>query len=65
MKFIGIIPARYSSTRFPGKPLALLNHKPVIQHVYEQVSAVLHETYVPLTISAFTTRSYLLAEKRL
>lgn len=46
MKFIGIIPARYSSTRFPGKPLALLNHKPVIQHVYEQVSAVLHETYV-------------------
>ena len=46
MKFFGIIPARYSSTRFPGKPLALLNHKPVIQHVYEQVSAVLHETYV-------------------
>ena len=34
MKFIGIIPARYASTRFPGKPLALLGGKPVIQHVY-------------------------------
>lgn len=30
-----IIPARYHSTRFPGKPLALLNGKPVLQHVYE------------------------------
>ena len=37
MKFIGLIPARYASTRFPGKPLALLAGKPVIQHVYEQV----------------------------
>ena len=36
MKFIGLIPARYASTRFPGKPLALLAGKPVIQHVYEQ-----------------------------
>ena len=34
MKFIGIIPARYASTRFPGKPLALLGGKPVIQHAY-------------------------------
>ena len=33
MKFIGLIPARYASTRFPGKPLALLAGKPVIQHV--------------------------------
>ena len=41
MKFIGIIPARYASTRFPGKPLALLGGKPVIQHVYEKVAAVL------------------------
>ena len=31
-----IIPARYASTRFPGKPLALLKGKPMIQHVYEQ-----------------------------
>ena len=46
MKFIGIIPARYASTRFPGKPLAMLGGKPVIQRVYEQVSAVLGEAYV-------------------
>ena len=32
-----IIPARYASTRFPGKPLALLCGKPMIQHVYERV----------------------------
>lgn len=41
MKYIAIIPARYASTRFPGKPLALLGGKPVIQRVYEQVAGVL------------------------
>ncbi len=46
MKFIGIIPARYASTRFPGKPLAMLGGKPVIQHVYEKVAAALEEAYV-------------------
>ena len=46
MKFIGIIPARYASTRFPGKPLAMLGGKPVIQRVYEQVVSVLGEAYV-------------------
>jgi 3-deoxy-manno-octulosonate cytidylyltransferase (CMP-KDO synthetase) len=46
MKFIGIIPARYASTRFPGKPLAFLAGKPVIQRVYEQVVSVLGEAYV-------------------
>lgn len=46
MKFIGIIPARYASTRFPGKPLAILNGKTVIQRVYEQVVSVLGEAYV-------------------
>lgn len=46
MKFIGIIPARYASTRFPGKPLALLGGKPVIQHVYEKVAAVLEAAYI-------------------
>ena len=46
MKFTGIIPARHASTRFPGKPLAMLGGKPVIQRVYEQVAAVLGETYV-------------------
>ncbi|UCH35333.1 MAG: 3-deoxy-manno-octulosonate cytidylyltransferase [Armatimonadota bacterium] len=35
---IGIIPARYGSTRFPGKPLADLLGKPMIQHVYERSS---------------------------
>ena len=35
-KIIGVIPARYASTRFPGKPLADINGKPMIQRVYEQ-----------------------------
>lgn len=36
MKVIGVIPARYGSKRFPGKPLAPLNGKPIIQWVYER-----------------------------
>jgi 3-deoxy-manno-octulosonate cytidylyltransferase (CMP-KDO synthetase) len=35
MKIPAFIPARYDSTRFPGKPLALIAGKPMIQHVYE------------------------------
>ncbi len=46
MKFIAIIPARYASTRFPGKPLALLGGRPVIQHVYEKAAQALDEAYV-------------------
>lgn len=46
MKFIGIIPARYASTRFPAKPLAMLGGKTMIQRVYEQVSGILDEAYV-------------------
>ena len=46
MKFIGIIPARYASTRFPAKPLALLGGKPVIQRVYEQVAGILDDAWV-------------------
>ena len=38
MKSIAIIPARYASTRFPGKPLAQLGGKPVVQRVYEKVA---------------------------
>lgn len=38
--FLGIIPARYASTRFPGKPLALLGDKSMIQWVYERSSAL-------------------------
>lgn len=36
MKILALIPARYASTRFPGKPLAIVNGKPMIQRVYEQ-----------------------------
>ena len=44
---IGIIPARYASTRFPGKPLALIHNKPMIQHVYERcLEADLDAIYV-------------------
>ena len=46
MKFLGIIPARYASTRFPAKPLAMLGGKTVIQRVYEQVAGVLDDAYV-------------------
>lgn len=46
MTFLGIIPARYASTRFPGKPLAILGGKMVIQRVYEQVRNVLDDVYV-------------------
>lgn len=40
MRVLAIIPARYASTRFPGKPLALLGGRPVIQWVWERVSSV-------------------------
>ncbi len=46
MKITAIIPARYASTRFPGKPLALLGGRPVIQHVYEKAVQTLGEAYV-------------------
>jgi len=36
MQFLGVIPARYASTRFPGKPLAMIQGKSMIQRVYEQ-----------------------------
>jgi len=37
MKILGIIPARFASSRFPGKPLVAINGKPMVQCVYEQV----------------------------
>ena len=46
MKTIAIIPARYGSSRFPGKPLALLGGKPVIERVVRQAETVLDEVYV-------------------
>ena len=38
MKILGIIPARYASTRFPGKPLALIDGRPMIEHVWRGVA---------------------------
>ena len=46
MKVIAIIPARYASTRFEGKPLADLGGKPVIQHVCERVREVIPDVAV-------------------
>ena len=46
MKFIGIIPARYGSTRFPGKPMADICGKTVIRRVYEQASKALDTVVV-------------------
>ncbi len=46
MTYIGIIPARYGSTRFPGKPLAMLGGRTVIERVYRQVEGVLDEALV-------------------
>jgi 3-deoxy-manno-octulosonate cytidylyltransferase (CMP-KDO synthetase) len=44
--FAGIIPARFSSSRFPGKPLAMIGDKTMIQRVYEQASIPLANVYV-------------------
>ncbi len=38
MSVVAVIPARYGSTRFPGKPLAAIGGKPMIQHVYESAA---------------------------
>lgn len=46
MKYIGIIPARYGSTRLEGKPLIDISGKPMIQWVYEKSSEVLKDVYV-------------------
>ena len=46
MEFIAIIPSRYASTRFPGKPLADMDGKPMIQRVYEQVKKAVAEVWV-------------------
>jgi 3-deoxy-manno-octulosonate cytidylyltransferase (CMP-KDO synthetase) len=45
-QFAGIIPARYSSSRFPGKPLAMIGNKSMIQRVYEQACKSLGIVYV-------------------
>ena len=44
--FTGIIPARYASSRFPGKPLAIIGKKTMIQHVYEKACMALSSVFV-------------------
>ena len=51
LKFLAVIPARYASTRFPGKPLARLGGEPVIRYVWKQVTQP-----SPPTIRASTMR---------
>ncbi len=46
MKFIGIIPARFQSSRFPGKPLAKLGDKTIIQHVFDNALKSLDNVWV-------------------
>jgi 3-deoxy-manno-octulosonate cytidylyltransferase (CMP-KDO synthetase) len=46
LNFAGIIPARYASSRFPGKPLAIIGDRPMIQRVYEQAAKSLDLVYV-------------------
>jgi 3-deoxy-manno-octulosonate cytidylyltransferase (CMP-KDO synthetase) len=46
LRFTGIIPARFASSRFPGKPLAIIGGMTMIERVYRQASLVLDETWV-------------------
>jgi 3-deoxy-manno-octulosonate cytidylyltransferase (CMP-KDO synthetase) len=46
MNFIAIIPARYASTRFPGKPLVNINGKTMVHNVYLQAKKVFDDVYV-------------------
>lgn len=46
MRVLGIIPARYASSRFPGKPLADIHGKPMIQHVYEAAQPAVDELII-------------------
>ncbi len=46
MNFVGIIPSRYSSTRLPGKPLAMIGDKPMVQWVYENSKKTLDHVFV-------------------
>src|SRR5450759_1985913 len=45
-QFAGIIPARYASSRFPGKPLVMIGNKPMIQRVYDLARETLNLVYV-------------------
>lgn len=69
-KFIGIIPARYASTRFPGKPLAMLGGKTMIERVYTRVAEILPEVAVATddnriadAVAAFGGRAVMTSDK--
>ena len=46
LRYVALIPARYASTRFPGKPLVNIGGKTMIQRVYEQVKLAVENVYV-------------------
>lgn len=46
MKILAIIPSRYASTRFPGKPLVIINGKTMIRNVYERVSEIIDNVII-------------------
>lgn len=71
-KIVAIIPSRYSSSRFPGKPLAVINGKPMIQWVYEHLVDVpeIFEVYVATddkriydTVMSFGGKALMTSEK--
>ncbi len=69
-KFLALIPARYASTRFPGKPLAMLGGKPVIEHVYTRVAASMPDVAVATdderifkAVEAFGGRAVMTSDK--
>jgi 3-deoxy-manno-octulosonate cytidylyltransferase (CMP-KDO synthetase) len=68
----GIIPARYASKRFPGKPLALIGDKPMIQRVYEQASSAIDLVCVATddirifdSVNGFGGRAVMTSEKHM
>jgi 3-deoxy-manno-octulosonate cytidylyltransferase (CMP-KDO synthetase) len=60
MKIVGIIPARYASTRFPGKPLALIAGKPLLQHVIER--SAMAKSLSEVIVATDDTRIFELAQ---
>src|SRR3974390_2804224 len=61
MNVIGIIPARYASTRFPGKPLALIAGKPLIRHVVERCQKA--ESLAEVIVATDDTRIWEVAQE--
>jgi len=61
MKILGIIPARYDSTRFPGKPLAMINGKTMIRRVYEQAMKCTELSKVVVATDNDTIRKHVLS----